>query len=61
MDVDHDMAHTRRLDPVEAVVDQRLARDAHQRLGSRGGQRAHALAEPRRHHHRALDRHGHAR
>src|SRR3546814_6614256 len=60
MDVDDDMADARRLDPVEAVVDQRLARDAYQRLGPRRGQRPHPLAQPRRHHHRALDPCAHA-
>src|SRR3546814_3416286 len=49
------MADARRRDPVVAVVDQRLARDAYQRLGPRRGQRPHPFAEARRHHHRAVN------
>src|SRR3546814_21079020 len=59
MDVDDDMADPRRLDPVEAMVDQRLARDAHQRLWPCCGERSHPFAEPRRHHHRAFDLRAH--
>src|SRR3546814_7209157 len=59
MEVDGDMAGPRRLDPVEAMVDQRLARDAHERLRPRRGERPHPLAEPSRHHHRAFDLRAH--
>src|SRR3546814_4265386 len=55
MDVANAIADARRGDPVEAVVDQRLARYAYQRLGPRRGQRPHPFAEARRHHHRAVN------
>ncbi len=54
MDVDHDLLDARRAEPVEAMVEQRLAGHLDQRLGPGRGQRAHALAEPGGHHHRGL-------
>ena len=58
MDVDHDLLDPRGAQPVEDMVDQRLAGDFDQRLGAGRGQRAHALAEPRRHDHRGARRGG---
>ena len=42
-------------EPVEHVIDQRLAADRDQRLRQRVGQRTHAFAEARRQHHGAVD------
>ena len=58
MDVDDDLLDPRGAEAVEDMVDQRLARDFDQRLGAGCGQRAHALAQPRRHDHRGARRRG---
>ena len=52
MDVDHDAAHTGRAQPVEHMIEKRLAGHLDQRLGACGGERPHALAQARGHHHR---------
>ena len=54
MDVDHGAPDSGAAQPIEDMVDQRLAGDADQRLGPRGGERAHPLAQAGRHHHRHL-------
>ena len=43
-------------EPVEHMIEQRLAGDLHQRLRQRVGERAHARAEARGEHHGAADR-----
>ncbi len=58
VDVDDHLLHARRAQPVEHMVEQRLAGDLDQRLGPGRGQRPHALAEPGGHDHRGL---GHLR
>jgi hypothetical protein len=51
MHVDDGLGDTCGGQHVEAPVEQRLARDFDQRFWQRIGDRAHALAKPRREHH----------
>ena len=51
MDIDHDRLAACFAKPRETIFDERHALDGHQRLGLAIGQRLHALAEARRHHH----------
>ena len=51
MDVDHRALDAGLGEPVEHVVDQRLAGDRHQRLRHAIGERAHAQAEAGGEHH----------
>ena len=54
VDIDHDILDARGAQAFQNMVDERLARDLDERLRLGRGQRAHPLAEARRHDHRGL-------
>ena len=60
MDIDDGPAETRSLHLIQCMIEQRLARDAHERLGPCGRERTHTLAKARCHQHRRLKFDGHA-
>ena len=54
MDVDHRALDSGRTQPIEHMIEQRLARHLDQRLRPRRRQRAHPLAQAGGHHHRGF-------